>query len=90
MTRVGPDDAVVVRFDAYGGLIGAGQLTGWLSREGRLVASGTLMMGQNPFVTELEDLISRDQLVGDVLYTRVIEPGMRPSSTRGTFELTRD
>ncbi|WP_376094327.1 hypothetical protein ACE7GA_00910 [Roseomonas sp. CCTCC AB2023176] len=90
VTRTGSADAVVVRFDAFGGLIGAGQLTGRLFRDGRLVASGTLMMGRNPFATELEGVISGDRLAGNAFYSRVTELGMRPSITRGTFEVRRD
>ena len=89
VNRAGPGDLVTVRFAAHGGLIGAGQLAGRLSRDGRLVASGTLMMGQNPFATELEGTISGDVLTGTARYTRIIEPGVRPGSTRGSFRLTR-
>lgn len=90
VTRSGPADAVMVRFQAYGGLIGAGQLVGRLTRDGQLTASGTLMMGQNPFTTELEGTISGDRLTGSVRYIRAAAPGAQPSSTRGTFRLTRD
>ncbi|MBB5694185.1 hypothetical protein [Muricoccus pecuniae] len=90
VTRSGPADAVMVRFQAYGGLIGAGQLAGRLTRDGQLTASGTLMMGQNPFTTELEGTISGDRLTGSVRYIRAAAPGAQPSSTRGTFRLARD
>ncbi|MFC7735442.1 hypothetical protein ACFQX4_06200 [Roseomonas sp. GCM10028921] len=90
VTRSSPADAVLVRFQAYGGLIGAGQLAGRLTHDGQLTASGTLMMGQNPFTTELEGTISGDRLTGSVRYIRAAAPGAQPSSTRGTFRLTRD
>ena len=89
VSRTGPGDLVMVRFEASGGLVGVGRLAGRLSSDGRLVASGTLMMGQNPFATELEGRISGDLLVGTARYTRVVEPGMRPISTRGSFRLKR-
>ncbi|MBY0329224.1 MAG: hypothetical protein K2X49_00965 [Acetobacteraceae bacterium] len=89
VNRAGPGDLVTVRFAAHGGLIGAGQLAGRLSRDGRLVASGTLMMGRNPFATELEGTISGDVLTGTARYTRIIEPGVRLGSTRGSFRLNR-
>jgi type II secretory pathway predicted ATPase ExeA len=90
VTRVGQGDAAAVRFEASRGLVGAGQLAGSLSPEGRLFASGTLMMGANPFATEIEGTITGNQLVGTVKYTRVVEPGLRPSGTRGSFRLARD
>lgn len=90
VNRIGPGDAVVVEFEAYGGLIGTGQLRGRLSRDGKLVAFGTLMMGRNPFGTELEGTISGDTLVGTARYTRLADPSARPSGTRGSFRLARD
>ena len=90
VTRVGQGEAVAVQFEAFRGLVGTGQLSGRLSNDGRLVATGTLMMGANPFTTELEGTISGKQLVGTVRYTRMVAPGERPSSTQGSFRLARD
>jgi type II secretory pathway predicted ATPase ExeA len=89
VSRVGPGDAVTVWFEAHGGLLGAGRLAGRLSPNGRLVASGTLSVGQNTFETEFEAMISGDVLVGTARYTRVVEPGGRQSTARGRFRLTR-
>lgn len=86
----GPGGAVVVRFDSYGGLVGSGELQGRVWPDGRLVASGTLLMGRNPFVTEIEGQIEGDRLVGSATYIRVVDPGQRSSATRGRFTLQRE
>lgn len=90
VTRIGQGERVVVLFEAFRGLIGSGQLAGRLSTDGRLVASGTLMMGPNFFTTELDGTILADQLVGTVRYTRVVEPGARASNSHGSFRLLRN
>ncbi|MBY0338982.1 MAG: hypothetical protein K2X11_20380, partial [Acetobacteraceae bacterium] len=82
-------DAVTVRFESSGGLIGAGELEGRLTEDGRLTASGTLLMGRNPFVTDLEALVLGDVMNGTAHYARLVEPGLRTSATRSQFRLTR-
>ncbi|MCW8086723.1 hypothetical protein [Sabulicella glaciei] len=86
----GEGGAVTVRFEASAGLVGSGELQGRLAPDGRLVASGTLMMGRNPHVTELEGRIAGNQLTGTARYARVPGPGIRAGRTEGTFRLLRD
>lgn len=90
VTPTGRGEDVVVRFEAYRGLVGSGQLAGRLTPDGRLFASGVLMMGANPFKTELDGVLSGNSLTGSARYTRVAEPGARPSTTSGSFRLARD
>ena len=89
INRVGTGDTVVAWFEAGGGLAGSGQLAGSLSADGRLVVSGTLLIGRNSFAAELEGILAGDLLTGTARYDRVVEPGVRPSFSRGSFRLTK-
>ncbi|MBP0446959.1 hypothetical protein J8J14_19465 [Roseomonas sp. SSH11] len=76
---------VSIRFDASNGLIGSGELRGNLTSDGRITASGTLMMGRNPHECELTGRISGDSLTGSAIFSRST-PG---TATQSTFRLTR-
>ncbi|MBR0656965.1 hypothetical protein [Plastoroseomonas arctica] len=90
VTPVGRGEDVVVRFDAYRGLIGRGQLAGRLTPAGRLSAAGVLMMGRTPFKAEINATIADGTLSGTAVYVSVTETGVRPTSSSGTFRLARD
>jgi len=68
--RQGPPGAVAVRFEAWGGLLGSGELAGRLSEDGRISASGQLMVGKNPFVCALSGLVAGDTLTGSASFVR--------------------
>ena len=68
--RQDPSGAVTARFEAWGGLLGSGELTGHLSEDGRLRASGLLMVGKNPFVCDLSGLVAGDELTGSASFVR--------------------
>ena len=61
---------IIVRFDASAGLLGSGELTGRLSGDGRITASGQLMMGSNPFMCDLSGVISGNGLTGSARFFR--------------------
>lgn len=79
-------DVVSIRFEASNGLIGSGELRGNLASDGRITASGTLMMGRNPHECELTGVISGDRLSGTATFRRSTSAAAR---TRSTFQLTR-
>jgi hypothetical protein len=68
--RQGSSGAVTARFEAWGGLLGSGELSGRLSEDGRLSASGRLMMGRNPFSCDLSGRVIGDRLVGSASFIR--------------------
>lgn len=76
---------IIVDFRASSGLIGAGQMTGTMTGDGRISATGRLMMGRNPFDCVLDAVSDGDTLIGEASFTRV---GTN-SSAHGTFNLTR-
>lgn len=83
--RRGPPGAVTARFEAWGGLLGSGELAGTLSDDGRLSASGQLMVGRNPFICDLNGRMIGGKLTGAATFVR--PRGGRIS--RSTFTLTR-
>jgi hypothetical protein len=76
---------VTLRFHASAGLLGTGALTGTISADGQLTATGRLMMGRNPFDCELTARITGDQLAGSASFVR----SGRAAVSRSTFLLTR-
>lgn len=68
--RQGPSGSVRARFEAWGSLSGSGDLAGNLSEDGRLSASGQLMMGKNSFDCDLSGVITGDKLVGSANFVR--------------------
>ena len=70
ISKQGGPGSVVVRFNASAGLLGSGELTGRLSEDGRITASGQLMMGSNPFLCDLTGMISGDTLTGSASFFR--------------------
>ncbi len=69
-SRGGRPGAVTARFEAWGGLLGSGELTGSLSEDGRLSASGRLMVGKNPFDCDLSGRIAGGRLTGSATFVR--------------------
>lgn len=63
-------DAITARFDASQGLSGTGQLAGRVSRTGRVIASGQLMMGKNPFLCDLVGTFNGNTLIGSASFVR--------------------
>lgn len=86
---VGPGGAVRVRFDASNGLVGAGELSGHLSADGYLSASGTLMMGRNPFECDLSGAIAGDRLNGAARFVRLGVDAANKAVTQSRFTLQR-
>jgi hypothetical protein len=84
--RQQPAGAVTVRFEAWAGLLGSGELTGQLSADGRLRASGQLMVGRNVFSCELSATIVGEQLTGSARFVRV---GGTGSAAHSSFALSR-
>ena len=80
-----PSGAIIARFEAWGGLLGSGELTGHLSADGRISASGQLMVGKNLFVCDLSGLVAGDKLTGSASFVR--SGGGRVAHSR--FTLTR-
>ena len=70
ITRRGPSEAVGARFEAWGGLLGSGDMAGTLSEDGRLSLSGRLMVGKNPFDCELSGQVSGSTLTGSASFVR--------------------
>lgn len=85
ITRQGPGSAVTAQFRAWGGLIGAGELTGRMSQDGRLSLSGQLMMGRNPFDCELSGRVAGERLQGSATFARTGGSYV----TRSSFTLAR-
>ena len=80
-----PSGAVAARFEAWGGLLGSGELLGTLSEDGRLSASGQLMMGRNPFTCALSGVMRGGTVVGSATFVR----GGGAHAARSVFTLTR-
>ncbi len=57
-------------FHAGEGLLGTGELSGNITPDGRISASGVLMMGRNPFLCDLVGQLSGSQLVGSAQFVR--------------------
>ncbi len=76
---------VTATFHAFAGLIGSGGLAGTITADGRIIASGRLMMGRNPFDTTLTATIIGNRLEGTAIFVRP-ETG---SAARSRFSLTR-
>lgn len=70
ITRLATPGSIRARFDAGEGLLGSGELVGSLSDDGRISASGQLMMGKNPFICDLSGLIIGDKLTGSASFVR--------------------
>jgi hypothetical protein len=85
----GPGGAVRVRFDASNGLVGAGELTGHLSADGYLTASGTLMMGRNPFECDLSGSVAGERLNGSARFVRLGVDPANKAVTQSRFTLVR-
>lgn len=85
VTRRGASGAITARFEAWGGLLGSGELSGRLSGDGRLSASGRLMVGKNPFDCDLSGRIAGGRLTGSATFVR---SGGGGRTSRGTFSLT--
>ncbi|GAC1346081.1 MAG: hypothetical protein NVSMB18_27300 [Acetobacteraceae bacterium] len=83
--RAGSSDAVMIQFHAYAGLVGSGELAGTIGSDGRIVASGRLMMGSNPFDCTLKATLAGDTLSGGATFTRASTGATAVSS----FTLTR-
>lgn len=62
--------AITARFEASQGLSGTGTLAGSVSGTGRLVASGQLLMGKNPFMCDLSGLLDGNTLTGSASFVR--------------------
>ena len=80
-----PSGAIAARFEAWGGLLGSGELLGTVSEGGRISASGQLMMGKNPFACVLGGVMKGDTIVGSATFIR--EGGTR--TARSVFTLTK-
>ena len=76
---------IVLDFRASSGLIGAGQMTGTMTGDGRISATGRLLMGRNPFDCVLTAVSDGNTLTGEARFTRV----GASSSAHGTFSLSR-
>ncbi len=83
--KQGLPGSIILRFDASAGLLGSGELTGRMSGDGRITASGQLMMGSNPFVCDLSGIISGDTLMGSARFFR----GSDGYTTHSRFTLAR-
>jgi hypothetical protein len=80
-----PPGAIAARFEAWGGLLGSGELLGTLSEDGRIFASGQLMMGKNPFTCTLSGVVKGDTVVGSATFVREGGTG----TARSVFTLTK-
>ena len=85
MIRQSEPGRIIVDFRASSGLIGVGQMTGTMTGNGRISATGRLMMGRNPFDCVLTAVSDGNTLIGEASFTRV---GAN-SSAHGTFNLSR-
>ena len=77
--------AITARFHASDGLVGSGELTGSVSGDGHIAASGQLMMGKNPFLCDLSGTLIGDNLVGSARFVRTGSGRVAHSS----FNLTK-
>jgi len=62
--------SVRARFHAWNGLLGTGQLRGSVTRDGRVILSGQLLMGKNPFLCTLTGTIQGDHFTGSAEFVR--------------------
>ena len=62
-----PGGAITARFDASQGLVGTGVLAG-SEAGGRIIASGQLLMGRNPFLCDLSGTLNGDTLTGSASF----------------------
>ena len=76
---------IAARFEAWGGLLGSGELLGTLSEDGRISASGRLMVGKNSFTCALGGVMKGDTVVGSATFVR--EGGTY--TARSIFTLTK-
>jgi hypothetical protein len=76
---------IAARFEAWGGLLGSGELLGTLSEDGRISASGQLVMGKNSFTCALGGVMTGDTIVGSATFVR--EGGTY--TARSVFTLTK-
>lgn len=83
--RQGEPGRIIVDFRASSGLIGAGQMTGTMTGDGRISATGRLMMGRNPFDCVLNAVSDGNTLIGEASFTRA----GTSSSAHSTFNLSR-
>lgn len=83
--RDGGDGAITAQFDASAGLVGSGKLDGHVSTNGRITASGQLMMGTSPFLCDLNGVIVDDTLTGSANFVRTRGGPVN----RSRFTLTR-
>ena len=70
ITGQGSPSSIKAQFAAGERLLGFGELTGTLSNDGRISASGQLMMGKSPFYCNLRGLIVGDKLNGYAMFVR--------------------
>jgi hypothetical protein len=68
--HAGPSGTVTARFEAWGGLLGSGELAGRLAADGQLTLSGELMVGRNPFDCTLSGVVSGAGLAGTADFVR--------------------
>ncbi|WP_458098338.1 nSTAND3 domain-containing NTPase [Roseomonas sp. WA12] len=83
--RQGPGRTVFISFEASNGLVGAGELAGSLAQDGRITASGTLMMGRNRHECELTGVMTGTSLTGAATFQR----SASNTKARSTFNLIR-
>lgn len=70
ISREGPDGSITARIRASDGLLGTGTLSGTLTGNGRITASGPVMVGKNPFICDLRGVIAGGTLTGSAEFTR--------------------
>lgn len=78
-------DFIIVRVHASNGLLGDGELSGELSRDGRFFASGQLLMGSNAFTCDLTGLIEGNKLSGSAKFVH----NDNGNTAYGTFSLVK-
>ncbi|HYZ62093.1 MAG TPA: hypothetical protein VE650_06520, partial [Acetobacteraceae bacterium] len=61
---------VKARFHAWDGLLGTGELAVKTSADGRIAASGQLLMGKNPFLCSLNGVIRGNRFIGRAEFVR--------------------
>lgn len=83
--KPGLSNAVTARFEAGEGLLGSGELTGFISEDGRISMSGQLMMGKNAFTCDLTGSLVGDHLTGSATFTH----GSTGYLAHSRFTLTR-
>jgi len=70
VSRDGPSGAVRAKFHAWNGLLGTGELQGTMAQDGRVVLTGQLLMGKNPFLCTLTGTIYGDHFTGTAQFVR--------------------